>query len=194
LLTIRRLALLGLAFPLVVLPTAGCSSVEGQEPAAVAPAGEENHPEGAAAEHADHGAMGAKLPVWSVLPFVVLLLCIAIMPLFAAHWWEKNHHQNKAIIAGALAAIVAIYVLYVGGERGAGVMQHVLLEYISFIILLGSLFLITGGVYVKGSLNGTPLANTGLMALGAVIASGRCSGRIKAGRTRPTSSSFSSSS
>ena len=46
-----------------------------------------------------------------------------------------------------------------------------LLEYISFIILLGSLFLISGGVYVKGSLNGTPLANTGLMALGAVIAS-----------------------
>jgi Na+/H+ antiporter NhaD/arsenite permease-like protein len=114
--------------------------------------------------------MGAKLPIWSVIPFVTLLLCIAIMPLFAAHWWEKNHHQNKAIIAGVLAAIVVGYLLYAGGERGAEALEHVVLEYISFIILLGSLFLITGGVYVRGSLNGTPLANTGLMALGAVIA------------------------
>jgi Na+/H+ antiporter NhaD/arsenite permease-like protein len=114
--------------------------------------------------------MGAKLTEWSVLPFVVLLLSIAIMPLFAAHWWEKNHHQNKAIVAGGLAAIVVIYLLYAGGTRGAEALQHVLLEYVSFIILLGSLFLITGGVYVRGSLNGTPLANTGLLALGAVIA------------------------
>jgi Na+/H+ antiporter NhaD/arsenite permease-like protein len=114
--------------------------------------------------------MGAQLPEWSVLPFIALLLSIAIMPLFAAHWWEKNHHQNKAIVAGGLAAIVVIYLLYAGGTRGAEALQHVLLEYVSFIILLGSLFLITGGVYVRGSLNGTPLANTGLLALGAVIA------------------------
>jgi Na+/H+ antiporter NhaD/arsenite permease-like protein len=167
LLSIRRLALFCLVIPLFALPTEGFSSAKGQEPAA-APVGEENHTEGAAAEH--HAPMGAHLPLWSVLPFAGLLLCIAIMPLFAAHWWEHNHHQNKAIVAGVLAAIVAIYVLTVGGERGVGVMQHVLLEYISFILLLGSLFLISGGVYVRGSLNGTPLANTGLMAFGAVIA------------------------
>ena len=68
-----------------------------------------------------------------------------------------------------LAAIVAIYLVATWGASGGEALQHVLTEYISFIILLGSLFLITGGVYVRGSLNGTPLANTGLMALGAVI-------------------------
>lgn len=122
------------------------------------------------AEHDDHGEMGAKLPVWSVLPFVLLLLSIAIMPLFAAHWWEHNHHQNKAIVAGILAAIVAVYLLSAWGASGGQALQHVLMEYVSFIVLLASLFLITGGVYVRGSLNGTPLANTGLLALGAVIA------------------------
>ena len=167
-LIIRRLILLLLLVSPLVLPALKCSTAVGQEPAAAAPGEEVEHEEGAAAEH--HGAMGAKLPEWSVIPFATLLLCIAIMPLFAAHWWEKNHHQNKAIIAGVLAAIVIGYLLYAGGTRGAEALQHVLLEYVSFIILLGSLFLITGGVYVKGSLNGTPLANTGLMALGAVIA------------------------
>lgn len=165
-LSIRQLAPFCLVL-LLCLPILGWSSASGQEPAA-APAGEYDHPAGAAAEH--HGAMGAKLPEWSVIPFAALLLCIAIMPLFAAHWWEHNHHQNKAIIAGVLAAIVIGYLLYAGGSRGAEALQHVLLEYVSFILLLGSLFLITGGVYVRGSLNGTPLANTGLMALGAVIA------------------------
>ena len=167
-LIIRRLVLLVLVFSPIALPTCVCPSADGQEPAAAAPAAEEDPAEGDAAE--DHGAMGAKLPVWSVIPFVVLLLCIAIMPLFAAHWWEHNHHQNKAIVAVGLAAAVAIYMLWAWGGSGGEALQHVVLEYISFIILLGSLFLITGGVYVKGSLNGTPLANTGLMALGAVIA------------------------
>lgn len=122
----------------------------------------------AAEDH--HAEMGAKLPVWSVIPFAVLLLSIAIMPLFAGHWWEHNHHQNKAIVAGVLAAIVAIYLFAAWGASGGEALGHVLTEYVSFIILLGSLFLITGGVYVRGSLNGTPLANTGLLALGAVIA------------------------
>jgi Na+/H+ antiporter NhaD/arsenite permease-like protein len=123
---------------------------------------------GAGDEHAGHGAMGQELAEWTVLPFAALLLAIAILPLFAAHWWE--HNRNKAIVAGVLAAIVAIYLLTTFGSAGGEALRHVLLEYVSFIILLGSLFLITGGVYVKGSLNGTPLANTGLLALGAVIA------------------------
>lgn len=119
-------------------------------------------------EHGGHGAMGQQLAEWTVLPFAALLLAIALMPLFAAHWWE--HNRNKAIVAFGLAAIVAIYLLITFGAAGGEALRHVLMEYASFIILLGSLFLITGGVYVKGSLNGTPLANTGLLALGAVIA------------------------
>ncbi len=118
---------------------------------------------------ADHMAIGRELPLWTVVPFVALLLCIAILPLAHGHWWE--HNKNKAIVAGALAAIVVAYVVGMWGSAGVGALQHVLLEYVSFILLLGALFSITGGIYVKGSLNGTPLANTGLMALGAVLAS-----------------------
>jgi Na+/H+ antiporter NhaD/arsenite permease-like protein len=165
--TFRLPALPGLVLTCLLIAQAGVGAASAVAQEAV-PAAAGHATAGAATAH--HEPMGANLPELSVLPFAILLLCIAIMPLFAAHWWEKNHHQNKAIVAGVLAAAVAGYLLYVGGTRGAEALQHVLLEYISFMLLLGSLFLITGGVYVKGSLNGTPLANTGLMALGAVIA------------------------
>ncbi|MDX1945308.1 MAG: sodium:proton antiporter [Pirellulaceae bacterium] len=142
------------------------------------PASEHAGNEHAAGDHAaagqagghGHGEMGKKLPEWTVIPFATLLLCIAILPLFAGHWWEHNFHQNKAIIVAALSAIVAIYLVYSWGQEGIAGLQHTVTDYISFMILLGSLFLITGGIYVTGSLNGTPLANTAIMAIGAVIA------------------------
>jgi Na+/H+ antiporter NhaD/arsenite permease-like protein len=120
-------------------------------------------------EHADLAAIGKALPLWTVIPFVGLLLCIAILPLVAGHWWE--HNPNKAIVAGALAAVMTAYLVGVWGAVGLGALRHVLMEYTSFILLLGALFSITGGVYLKGSLSGTPLANTCLMALGALLAS-----------------------
>jgi Na+/H+ antiporter NhaD/arsenite permease-like protein len=113
--------------------------------------------------------MGAELPLWTVLPFVALLLCIAILPLTAGHWWE--HNKNKAIIVGILSAIVTIYLIASHGRHGLHEILDKTHEYISFIILLASLYVISGGIYVRGSLNGTPLANTGLLAIGAVLAS-----------------------
>src|SRR6266404_7711277 len=105
--------------------------------------------------------MGAELPLWTVLPFVALLLSIAILPLAAGHWWEKN--GNKAIVAGSLAAIVAIYFLAQHPDDGLPELVEKLKEYASFIILLTSLYVISGGIYVRGSLSGTPLANTMLL-------------------------------
>ncbi len=113
--------------------------------------------------------MGAELPLWSVLPFVALLLCIAILPLTAGHWWEQN--RNKAVIAGALGVAVAIYLAAAWGEEGRHDLAHKSQEYASFILLLGALYIISGGIYVKGSLAGTPLSNTTVLALGAVLAS-----------------------
>src|ERR687891_384289 len=101
--------------------------------------------------------MAADLPLWTILPFVALLLCIAILPLTAGHWWERN--RNKAIIAGALAALVAVYMVAAWHLHGLHELGHKLKEYASFIILLGALYVISGGIYVKGSLSGTPLAN-----------------------------------
>ena len=138
-------------------------------PAAVeAPAAEKHDAEDHAHAGDHHGDLGSRLPLWSVAPFAILLLCIAILPLFAGHWWE--HNSNKGIIAGLLSLPIVVY-LFTHGEAGHHVIVHGLLEYIQFIILLASLYIISGGVYIKGSLNGTPLANTMLMAIGAVIAS-----------------------
>ncbi len=112
--------------------------------------------------------MGAHLPLWTVIPFVTLLLCIAILPLAAGHWWE--HNRNKGIIVAILSVIVTAYML-THGAHGLHEILDKVHEYISFIILLAALYIISGGIYVKGSLSGTPLANTGLMAIGALIAS-----------------------
>ncbi|MCU0878298.1 MAG: sodium:proton antiporter [Pirellulaceae bacterium] len=125
--------------------------------------------EHSAGEHHDPGEMGSQLPLWTVIPFVALLLCIAILPLVAEHWW--HHNSNKAIVAGALGVIVAVYMLWVWGDAGRHDLEHKVKEYVSFIILLGALYVISGGIYIRGSLSGTPLANTALIALGTLLAS-----------------------
>jgi len=123
------------------------------------------------AEETGHGSesIGAKLPSLSVAPFALLLLSIAVLPLAAGHWWE--HNRNKGIIAGVLAVPLAIYLVAAWGSEGLHLLQHAGEEYVSFILLLGALFVISGGIYVQGSLSGTPLVNTGVLAFGAVIAS-----------------------
>ncbi|HVR84824.1 MAG TPA: sodium:proton antiporter [Planctomycetota bacterium] len=109
---------------------------------------------------------GGGLPIWTVLPFACYLLIIAVVPLFLGHHWKKT--RNKLIVALAASAPVIVYLPSVH----AG---HLLLdsakEYAAFIVLLASLFIISGDIYLKGSLAGTPPVNTGFLALGAVLAS-----------------------
>jgi Na+/H+ antiporter NhaD/arsenite permease-like protein len=109
------------------------------------------------------------LPVWTVLPFVLLLLSIAVLPLVLPHFWESN--RNKAIVAGALALPVALYLMAAHGAAGVHELEEKAKEYVSFIVLLASLFVVTGGIYVRGSLAGTPLVNTAVLGIGALIAS-----------------------
>jgi Na+/H+ antiporter NhaD/arsenite permease-like protein len=108
------------------------------------------------------------IPKIAVLPFALILLCIAVLPLTVPHFWE--HNKNKAILSAALALPVTIWLL-VGPSEGGHWLEETLLDYAAFIGLLGALFVISGGIYLKGSLAGTPLTNTGFLALGAVIAS-----------------------
>ncbi|MEW6070991.1 MAG: sodium:proton antiporter [Planctomycetota bacterium] len=116
----------------------------------------------------EEAALGSVLPVWTVLPFLAVLLAIALLPLFAAHFWE--HNRNKAIVSAALALPFAAYFVLAHGEHGQRELLHSMLDYVSFIALLGSLFVISGGIYVRGSLAGSPLANTALLGIGAVLA------------------------
>ena len=109
------------------------------------------------------------LPTWTVLPFVGLLLSIAILPLAAPRFWETN--RNKGIVTALLALPVAIYLVAAHGAAGVAELVEKAKEYVSFIVLLASLFVVTGGIYVRGSLSGTPLMNSGVLGLGALLAS-----------------------
>jgi Na+/H+ antiporter NhaD/arsenite permease-like protein len=111
------------------------------------------------------------VPIWSVTPFVLLLLCIAVLPLVAEHFWHKN--RNKAIVAAALALPVAGYLLWLGPATQWHSTQALLgevAEYGSFLALLGSLYIVAGGLTLEGDLPASPAANTLLLAFGAVLA------------------------
>lgn len=111
---------------------------------------------------ATSGAGG--FPLWTVAPFVGLLLSIAIVPLLSGHWWHSNANKAKlSLLFGLPAAGLAL-------AYDPHALGHTALEYLAFVCLLGSLFTISGGIRVAGSLAGAPLANTGILALGAVLA------------------------
>src|SRR5215471_16470942 len=97
-----------------------------------------------------------------------VLLAIALLPLAAGHWWE--HNVNKALVTLVLGLPVAGYLL-LQDEAGWHSVQHTLREYIEFIVLLGSLYTISGGIALRGDLQATPIVNGCFLALGAVLAS-----------------------
>ena len=113
-------------------------------------------------------AAPADVPLIAVAPFVLLLLAIATLPIAAHHWWESN--RNRGIVSAVLALPVAGWLL-VGPEHGGHWLAHAGLEYAAFLALLGSLFVITGGIHIGGSLAGTPAVNTAVLGVGAAIAS-----------------------
>jgi Na+/H+ antiporter NhaD/arsenite permease-like protein len=112
-----------------------------------------------------HTHLGRVLPLWSVAPFALLLLCIAVLPLVAGRFWDRN--RNKALLSLALGAPVAIWI----ARLEPMVLAHTAHEYLAFIILLGALFVISGGIVVRGTLAGTPGLNTALLGIGAAAAS-----------------------
>jgi Na+/H+ antiporter NhaD/arsenite permease-like protein len=115
------------------------------------------------------GSIGALLPVWTIAPFAGMLLAIALLPLAAPHFW--SHDRNRAAVAAGFALPVLVYLPALHGAAGAQVLLEKGTEYLSFLALLTSLFAISGGIHVRGSLSGTPLLNTALLALGALLAS-----------------------
>src|SRR5438046_3135597 len=105
-------------------------------------------------------------PLWAVLPFVSYLLLIAVLPLVLGRFWESN--RNKLALAVLASTPVVIYVLR---SHGVDVLVETGREYVAFMALLGALFVISGGIYLRGSLAGTPLVNTAFLAIGGLLAS-----------------------
>jgi Na+/H+ antiporter NhaD/arsenite permease-like protein len=112
---------------------------------------------------------GSRLGVAWGVPFAGLLLSIALMPLLAAKVW--HHHFGKITAAWALAFLVPFALVYGPAAMGANFIHALLAEYIPFILLLCALFTAAGGIYVRGNLHGSPALNTGILAIGAVLAS-----------------------
>lgn len=112
---------------------------------------------------------GASLSAIWVIPFACMLLSIAIMPLALPHFWE--HHFGKIAVFWGLAFLVPCFIVFGLGTALYEFLHIILLDYIPFIVLLFALFTVAGGVRLKGSLVGTPVVNTGLLAIGTVLAS-----------------------
>jgi Na+/H+ antiporter NhaD/arsenite permease-like protein len=101
----------------------------------------------------------------------MLLLAIALVPLFAPHFWHRE--RNRAAVTAALAVPVAIYLLALGpatNGRSTARLANALEEYASFILMLTALYTVAGGIVLRGTLPATPRANTMLLATGAVLA------------------------
>lgn len=114
----------------------------------------------------DHGIIES-MPLWMSIPFIVMLLFIAIGPLFFEHWWEEN--KNKLIVSLVLGVPVAI--LLIARSMSHELMHQILFDYVPFIVLLGALFIITGGIHLKGDIEATPAVNTLFLAIGGILAS-----------------------
>ena len=133
-------------------------------------------------------------PYWMIIPFAALLLAIAIFPLvpFTEHWWESNLHRFE--VAAVLGFLTLIYYAFMcdfpvecewsffhGEYEPTGGFQWKIAwaifcnaffnDFVPFIVLLFALFTIAGGIRISGDLKATPIVNTTIMAIGAVLAS-----------------------
>jgi len=101
---------------------------------------------------------------WMMLPFAVLLGTIALAPLFAAEWWSRHYPK----VAFALGLITLGY--YLIGLHAYGRVLHGAIEYVSFITLIGSLFVVSGGIHINVKGEATPGMNVLFLLIGAVVA------------------------
>lgn len=109
-------------------------------------------------------AAGHLPPVWLVMPFVILLLMIATGPLFYHRFWERHY---PGVATGLAAIVVAYYGFMI--EHGLHILEHTLEEYLSFIALISSLFVVSGGILIRIERRGAPLVNGMLLLFGAAL-------------------------
>ena len=115
------------------------------------------------------GLDGSQLSALWGVPFVGILLSIAVWPLVGPHFW--HHHFGKIAAAWSLAFLLPFAIVFGAHTALAGLVHALVAEYIPFILLLAALFAVSGGIYVRGNLHGTPLLNTGILLIGGVLAS-----------------------
>ena len=116
----------------------------------------------------DHINLGEILSLYSTIPFIGILLSIALLPLFAPAFWHR--HFGKVSAFWAIAIALPLLLAYRGAALH-GFLHILIADYIPFIILLWGLFAISGGILLRGSLRGTPAVNTIMIIIGTALAS-----------------------
>src|SRR5260370_2416043 len=101
---------------------------------------------------------------WMTAPFVGLLAMIALAPLFFANWWGRHFLK----VAFGLGAITLVY--YLAGLHAEERVLHTAIEYLSFICLIGSLFVVSGGIHINVKGEATPVVNVLFLLIGALVA------------------------
>ena len=148
------------------------------EESAIEEAAESGHagsdPHGDDGGHAGHAGHGVP-PLWQLgtVPFVLLLLAIAVLPLvrFTMRWWENNT-SRLAVSLGLAGLTLVYYAVFDSWTSALLAVEHAIPgEYVPFIMLLFSLYVISGGISITGDLRATPTVNTAFIAVGTAIAS-----------------------
>jgi hypothetical protein len=120
------------------------------------------------AHESGHPNIGERLPLWSCLPFAFILLSIALCPLVLPDFW--HHHFGK--ISGFWAATLGIpFLIAFKGAALYEILHIILADYVPFIILLWSLYTVSGGILLRGTLRGTPKVNVTILLIGTLLAS-----------------------
>ena len=112
---------------------------------------------------------GAAMSVAWGVPFVGMLMSIALLPLLAPHFWHQ--HFGKVTAGWAVAFMLPFALVFGMGAAAANLVHALLAVYLPFVILLTALYTVAGGIYVRGNLRGSPGLNTAILAIGAVLAS-----------------------
>ena len=118
--------------------------------------------------HHGHENLGEILPLWSCIPFACMLLSIALFPLFFPEFW---HHHFGKVSAFWAASLGLPFVIFFRGSAVYEILHIILADYVPFIILLWSLYTVSGGILLRGSLRGSPPVNAGMLLLGTALAS-----------------------
>ncbi len=112
---------------------------------------------------------GAHLPLWLGLPFLGILLSIAMGPWFVRRLWHL--HYGKASAFWALLALAMMIAVEGWSATAAAFIHNMVLDYLPFILMLFALFTAAGGIAIRGTLPGTPLVNVAILGIGAGLAS-----------------------
>lgn len=116
------------------------------------------------------GETGTAVPsLLYCIPFAGILLCIALFPLVMPTWWEE--HQAPVVLAWSLAFIVPFVMGFGAHHTAEVVLECIINDYLTFIVLLFGLFCVAGNITLEGDLAGSPRINVGLLLFGTLLSS-----------------------